>query len=140
MQTVMLIPFQQKLITNCCYMGRKLFVFLLFSLFGFYSSSFAQEDPVEVDSVALQKRIDSEFNALKEWRDSLARAKGLSLPNEENKTQSYPASELPVSEQLKESQEKLSQFKKIIIYLFVLVMVVGVLLSKPWKKKEKNIP
>jgi hypothetical protein len=104
----------------------------------FYNCSFAQEDPVEVDSVALQKRIDSEINAFKEWSDSLARAKGRALPNEERKTQLYPESDLPITEQLQKSHRKLSQFKKIIIGLFVLVMVVGVLLSKPWKKREKD--
>ncbi len=119
-------------------MGRRLFIYLLFSIFIFYNSACAQDDPVEVDSVALQKRIDAEYKALKEWRDSLASAKGRTLPNEESKTQIYPETGLPTTEQLQESQRKLSQFKKIIIYLFVLVMVVGVLLSKPWKKKAKD--
>jgi hypothetical protein len=110
-----------------------LFLFLIFS-----NSPFAQ-DNVEIDTAELQKRIDSEYNVFKEWSDSMARAKGRALSSEEGIEEKYPAPELSPAEQLQESERKLSQFKKIIIGLFVLVMTIGVLLSKPWKKKT-NLP
>jgi hypothetical protein len=116
-----------------------LYYFFLFTFLALCPCSFAQEDEIEIDSVALQKRIDSEFNALKEWRDSIARAKGLALPNEEQETRAYPEPGIATTDQLQESQEKLSQFKKIVIGLFVLVMVVGVFLSKPWKKRNEKV-
>ncbi|MCU7548037.1 hypothetical protein OCK74_02875 [Chitinophagaceae bacterium LB-8] len=111
-----------------------LFLFLIFN-----NCSFAQ-DEVEVDTAELQKRIDSEINIFKEWSDSLARAKGRTLPNEESLKETYPAPELSPAEQLQESERKLAQFKKIIIGLFALVIIVGVLLSKPWKKKTNSPP
>ena len=121
-------------------MRRRLFL-LLFPIIFFHANSFAQEDEeVEIDTAALQKRLDSEYNILKEWSDSIAEAKGRALPNEERVTEMYPTPELSPAEQLQESERKLALFKKIIIWLFVLVMVVGVLLSKPWKKKSNSPP
>jgi hypothetical protein len=113
-------------------------LFLFFFLF-FTNCPFAQ-DEVEIDTAELQKRIDSEYNVFKEWSDSMARARGDALPNEDQMRETNPAPELSPAEQLQESERKLAYFKKIIIGLFVLVMAVGVLLSKPWKKKTNSPP
>lgn len=115
-------------------MRRYLFLFIL-SILLIDTYTFAQEENL-VDSVALQQRIDSEIDAFMKWKDSMARAKGLS-PQDKKADERYPLPGLPTREDLEESERKLSQFKKIIVSLFVLVMLVGVFLSKPWKKKGK---
>jgi hypothetical protein len=117
-------------------MWRRFFLVQLCLLLFLSNRALAQEDDL-VDSVALQKRIDSEISAFREWRDSMARAKGRILPEEQNKNDQNPVSNLRTIEELQESERRLSQFKKIIIWLFVLVMFVGVLLSKPWKKADR---
>lgn len=130
----MLLLIQQKLLTNCYFMLRRLFLLLFPIVFFQYNALAQNNDEVEVDTAALQKRLDSEYQVFKEWSDSVALAKGRTLAGEESMTETGPAPVLSPAEQLQESERKLAQFKKIIIWLFVLVMAVGVLLSKPWKK------
>ena len=133
MPIVMLLLIQQKLLTNCYAMLRRIILLLLPVVFIQYNAR-AQEDEVEVDTAALQKRLDSEYQVFKVWSDSVAMARGRTSSGERSMTESGPAPVLSPAEQLQESERKLAQFKKIIIWLFVLVMAVGVLLSKPWKK------
>lgn len=117
-------------------MRHRLFLLQFCLLLSFCNCALAQEEDL-IDSVALQKRIDSEINAFQEWRDSIASSKGYTLPEEQKKDELYPGSKLPTMQELQESERRLSQFKKIIIWLFVLVMLAGVLLSKPWKKTDR---
>jgi hypothetical protein len=117
-------------------MRRHFFLLQICLLLSYCNCVLAQEEGV-IDSVALQKRIDSEISAFQEWRDSMSKAKGYTLPEEQKKDNLYPGSKLPTAEELQESERKLSQFKRIITWLFVLVMLVGVLLSKPWKKTNR---
>lgn len=132
----MLFLIQQRLITNRLFMWRRFFLVQLCFILFFNNQIRAQEEDL-IDSVALQERLDSEINVFREFRDSLARAKGYTLPEEQKLDDLYPGSKLPTMQELQESERKLSQFKKIIIWLFVLVMLVGVLLSKPWKKTNR---
>lgn len=121
-------------------MLRRIFLLLFPIVFFHYNALVQEDDEVEVDTAELQKRLDSEYQVFKEWSDSVAMAKGRTLPGEGSMTESGPARELSPAEQLQESERKLAQFKKIIIWLFVLVMAIGVLLSKPWKKKSNSPP
>lgn len=137
MQTLILLPILQKLMNDRCFMLRKLIIITLFSSL-FFHCSHAQSNQVEIDSVQYQQRIDAEIEAFNKWKDSVEQARGRSSYNENDNAVVNPGAGLPTADQLVESEKRLSQLKKIIIWLFVLVMVLGVFLSKPWKKREKS--